>query len=205
MLNAKWDLDSGRTVEFRIAGNFADMRHPFKDFTRKRNGRVGSRFEASCARCTDAELVYTGEMMLADWQEKPGTGMTVRFWLDDEATHHPFAGSTKRQRTTPGEMFALVLVEINEMQEVEQSQPQRKGRTHSQDAHLMIMNPMFAQHLMETRAEFKNITITPQQGKDYVKAVLGLESLSELDHNPAKYKQFREQIAHPYARWNGAM
>lgn len=205
LLNAKWDLDSGRTVEFRITGEFSSMRHPFKDFTRKRNGRVGTRFNSVCARSLVGEIQYNGEMMLADWQEKPGTGMTVRFWLDDEALAHPFAGCTKRGRSAPGEMFALALVELNEMNEPEQHEdvPQhgRKKRTLSQDAHLMVTSPMFVQYLTEMRP-IKSWT--PANAKDYVKMVLEIESLSELDHNPQKQAAFHEQIRKPYANWNGA-
>lgn len=207
LLNAKWDLDSGRTVEFRITGEFSSMRHPFKDFTRKRNGRVGTRFKSVCARSAVGEIQYDGEMMLADWQEKPGTGMTVRFWLDDEATAHPFAGCTKRGRSAPGEMFALALVELNEMNErvqpdQEDLQHGRKKRTLSQDAHLMVTSEMFVQYLREMSP--RKDGWSPQSAKDYVKAKLGIESLSVLDHDPAKRADFHEKIRRPYADWNGA-
>lgn len=180
------------------------MRHPFKDFTRKRGGRVGTRFSAVCARSLVGEINYNGEMMLADWQEKPGTGMTVRFWLDDEATTHPFSGCQKRNRTVPGEMFALVLVELNEMNEVEQQHEHgHKRRSLSQDAHLMVTSEMFVQYLREMRPHLQT-NWDANKAKIYVKTVLGIESLSILDRDPQKRAAFHEQIRKPYADWNGA-
>jgi hypothetical protein len=204
LLNAKWDLDSGRTVEFRIAGNFETMRHPFKDFTRKRAGRVGTRFKAVSARSLAGEINYDGEMMLADWQEKPGSGMTVKFWLDDEATLHPYAGCTRKSLKMAGEMFALCLVELtdDDQPELQQRKPGEKAPRHSSDAHLMITNERFLQYMRESRPNV-NVTWTGDTAKTYVKQLLGIESLAVLDHNAEKRKLLLNQVTIPYRNWFG--
>jgi hypothetical protein len=188
-------------VEFRIAGDFETMRHPFKDFTRKRAGRVGTRFHVVSGRSREGEVNYDGEMMLKDWQEKPGTGMTVTFWLDDEASLHPYAGCDRRKNSVPGEMFALVMVELDDDNQ-QQHQPKRHGRALSSDAHLMVTSEMFVQYLRETKPGLVK-EWTPNAAKDYAKITLGVESLSELDHNPVKRDAFHEVIRRPYALWNG--
>jgi hypothetical protein len=178
------------------------MRHPFKDFTRKRGGRVGTRFHVVSARTLEGAINYDGEMMLKDWQEKPGSGMTVAFWLDNEATLHPYAGCERRKTKTPGEMFALVMVEIDDDQQHVQKPKGHKGRALSSDAHLMVTSEMFVQYLREMRPGLVK-EWTANTAKDYVKLQLGVESLSELDHNPVKRDAFHETIRKPYASWNG--
>jgi hypothetical protein len=204
LLNARWDLDSGRTVDFRITGNFATMRHPFKDFTRKRGGRVGTRFRATIGRSLTGEIVYDSELMLADWQEKPGTGMTVKFWLDDEASLHPFAGCQKRVRDNPGEMFALAMMELTDDDQVQVQESQPKRRSLSSDAHLMVTSQMFVQYLREQKKD-AGIIWDSKNARIYVKQVLGIESMSDLDANPEKAKLFHEKIRKPYANWNGSL
>jgi hypothetical protein len=187
-------------VEFRITGDFETMRHPFKDFTRKRGGRVGTRFQTVSARSSEGEINYDGEMMLKDWQEKPGSGMTVTFWLDDEAALHPYAGCERRKAKVPGEMFALVMVEISEDQQ--QVEKPKRGRALSSDAHLMVTSEMFVQYLREMTPGLVK-EWTPNAAREWVKITLGVESLSELDHNPAKRDLFHEVVRKPYANWNG--
>jgi hypothetical protein len=114
ILNATWSLNDGRRVELRICGNAYQRQHPFKRFQQKRNGHVGSRFHGSFARTSTGELLSTMELMLAAWKDSSSVGQSVTFWLDDEPDTHPFCGCQPRKAQIPGDMFALVLVEIND-------------------------------------------------------------------------------------------
>lgn len=114
ILNATWSLDSGRTVELRLCGDAFDRVHPFKRFQKRRNGRVGSRFAAAFSRVDSGEQVLSLEVMLASWKDSSSIGQSIILWLDDEVETHPFCGCSRRKASIPGDVFALVLVELND-------------------------------------------------------------------------------------------
>jgi len=114
ILNAAWSLDSGRTVELRLCGDSYDRVHPFKRFQKKRNGRIGTRFQAAFSRVDGGEVVLTMEVMLAAWKDSSSIGQSITLWLDDEVAVHPFCGCQRRKAAIAGDMFALVLVELND-------------------------------------------------------------------------------------------
>lgn len=114
VLNATWSLNDGRRVEFRICGEAYHRQHPFKRFQQKRNGHVGTRFKASFARLETGECLSVMELMLCGWKDSSSVGQSVTFWLDDEPDTHPFCGCTPRKAQMPGDMFALVLVELDD-------------------------------------------------------------------------------------------
>jgi hypothetical protein len=125
ILNATWSLDEGRMVEFRLCGDSFGRLHPFKKYQQRRNGRVGTRFMGAFA--ADGEPVrYQGEVMLASWKDTSGTGLSVRLWLDNEHSEHPFAGCQRRKNGTPGDILFLALVEIQDDEtQVDQDQRDR--------------------------------------------------------------------------------
>jgi hypothetical protein len=153
------------------------------------------------------EMVYSDELMLAAWGETPA-GQTVRFWLDEHAEVHPFARFKKRHGKTPGSTFQVIMVELTDdeqpVDQVKQSvvERARKKQTLSQQAHLMITSPMFVQYLTETRSGVMK-SWSPDTAKEYVKAVLKIESLSELDKSEMVAGRFHELVRKPYARWGG--
>lgn len=114
ILNATWSLDSGRTVELRLCGDSYDRVHPFKRFQKRRNGRVGTRFQAAFSRVDSGQEVLSMEVMLAAWKDSSSIGQSITLWLDDEVTVHPFCGCIRRKAGQPGDVFALVLVELND-------------------------------------------------------------------------------------------
>lgn len=114
VLNATWSLDQGRMVEFRLCGEAFNRVHPFKIYQQRRGGRVGTRFTAAFARITSGEHLNTFDLMLASWKDGSTNGQSVVFWIDDEPDMHPFAGCERRKNGTPGDMFALVLVELQD-------------------------------------------------------------------------------------------
>jgi hypothetical protein len=114
ILNATWSLDTGRTVELRLCGDAFDRVHPFKQFQKRRNGRVGTRFQAVFSRVDSGEQILNMEVMLAAWKDSSSIGQSITLWLDNEVETHPFCGCTRRKANQPGDVFVLVLVELND-------------------------------------------------------------------------------------------
>lgn len=114
LLNASWLLKGGRTVEFRITGDAYDRLHPFKRFTQRRGGRAGTRFIASIADVETGTMRYHSDAMLASWGDNSSVGQHFKLWLDEESDQHPFAGFKGREGKIPGDIFAVVLVELND-------------------------------------------------------------------------------------------
>lgn len=213
-MNAKWELGSGRTVEFRLVEDSASETtiNPFKHYVKRRSGRVGQRFAASFVEVSMQTPVYTGETMLAGWADTE-KGKVVKFWLDEEASLHPFAGYGKRDAKTPGSMFMMVLALIHNDQQATEDVEERPTRRLSQSVHLMITSPLFCQ-FMEEKSK-KTATIHKRglhwhsmyEGemvvKSYIKSLMKIESLADLDRDPSLARQFDEQIAAPFRKWNG--
>lgn len=201
LINARWDLESGRTVDFRIAGDGYDRIHPFKKFQRKRSGRMGSRFAAAIAT-EHGELMLNVEVMLKGWTESATGGQQFSLWLDNEASLHPFAGHRHRKREEPGEMFVVKMIEINDDETPVQQEGQVRTRTVSQQAHLLVTGGMFVRYLKETKSHVRS-DWDGQISKLYVKHKLNIESLGDLDKLPHKAREYREEILKPFERWQG--
>ncbi len=164
----------------------------------------------SCADASTGEAVFTGEVMFAAWHDTSTQGQTVKFWLDNESTRHPFDGFTARGRTNTGSMFAVILVELGEDdQPVDQTAEKTIEEAHkpkqalSSQAHLMVTSDLFVQYVRECAVLKSGTKVTPDVAKRWVKHKLSIESLSDLDRDAEKAKVFHEKIRRPFARWNG--
>lgn len=245
ILNATWSLDTGRSVELRLCGESFDRVHPFKRFQKKRNGHVGTRFKAGFCRTDNAEQVLAMECMLMGWKDSSSIGQSITLWLDDEVDVHPFAGCTRRKAGTTGDLYELVLVELNDDESaVNQHQseglgtgtgpagaapegpqvpqatgknpvhPGRSGsgarapagtqgrapRKFSSSVHLLVTSARYVQWLQETKGTLVK-KWTSELARQYTKKVIKVESLSDLDRDPAAVKRFHEEIRRPYERW----
>jgi hypothetical protein len=257
LLNASWDLENGRMVEFRVCGEAYGRVHPFKKYQQRRGGRMGSRFKAAFGRVTTGELLMSCEVMLAAWKDSSAVGQSIKFWLDNEVEMHPFCGCVRRKNGTPGDVFTLVLVELNDDDTpVNQNQRDRaegqlpresgvgvqtgvlepsatasgvqegaeageqadraptgapsgarkaasgggKPRRFSSSVHLLVTSALYVQFLQETKPTLVK-QWTPELARRYTKQVIKVESLSDLDRDPAAVKRFHDEIRRPYERW----
>lgn len=252
IINAMWSLDTGRTVELRLTGESYDRVHPFKRFQKKRNGRVGTRFSAAFSRIDTGDQVLSMEVMLMSWKDASSIGQSITLWLDNEVETHPFCGCSRRKASIPGDVFALVLVELNDDdspvrqnegnlpgpgvdaavqtqlhdgsatppgaaapgasngQAARGTQADPKGppargaattqRRLSSKVHLLVTSPIFVRWLQETKSTLV-AQWTPELARRYAKQVLEVESLSDLDRNPAAVERFHLHIRRPYERW----
>lgn len=215
-MNANWSLDSGRTVDFRVVERpGVDSRNPFKQYQRRRSGRLGQRFHMVIVPDGFETPTYDGEAMLRAWGDTE-KGQTVGFWLDNEAAQHPFAGLTRRTPTVVGQLFAGAFVILDcdgspvdvEAQAALEDSSASRGRKLSSQAHLIITGQRFCQYLEETSGWTAKLRATgrswtPEQARLYVKWRIEVESLSDLDRDAKKATAFHELIRKPFALWNG--
>jgi hypothetical protein len=220
LLDAKWELNSGRTVKLRIVDNPEAplIVNPFTQFVRRRGNRVGTRFEAAFVRYGEGRPFFKGEMMLAGGGQPLGQGMWVKFWLDDESDHHPFAGCAGRKGVQPGDLFGVVMVELDDDDVVIDQAKRRRvegksGGALARFAALLCSNQLFLQYLSEKMpvgldpshpvsrsAEWWG---TEDRAARWIRWMCSIESRAELDNNAKAAEMFHERIRRPYSEWRG--
>lgn len=218
LLDAKWELNSGRTVKFRLVGtdDTPMILHPFAQFVRRRGNRVGTRFHTAITRVGDDDVFYQGELMLAGGGNPLGQGMWVRFWMDEEDASHPFAGCAGRQRNEPGDLFMAVFVELDSDDEpinqekrarAEQANGAGKGGPLARWAAMRSHDNLFLQYLSE-QVPLPDKKLRSAAWWDHgdhvarwIRWICGIESRADLDNNPKAGEVFHERIRRPYSEW----
>jgi hypothetical protein len=213
-------LGSGRTFEVRLVeeGEYWKEVNPFKKYVKRRSGRVGQRFKGSIVETATQIPVYSGDIQLAAWADTE-KGKTVKFWIDEEATQHPFAGYTKRSGTSPGALFMMLLVLIGDDERPIDEETEAaivrgaSRRKLSQSVYNMINSPLFIRFMREQSRATADLEAqgiywdTVVKGetmvKRYIKRVLKIESLSSFDQDPEVQRKFEQVFAKKFRRWNG--
>jgi hypothetical protein len=144
---------------------------------------------------SDLPIFFKGEVQMAGWGETHNGGCKVTFWLPDSEAMEPFRSATIKKGKIAGQRFMMVLVEIDD-----QEQPKVPQRHFSSEAHLMVTGPYFVAFCRATVK--KAASWDGERCKRYAKWLCNVESLSELDSDPAKAKIFRDQIQRPLAEWS---
>ncbi len=217
LIDAKWELHSGRTVKLRIVNNPEAplIVNPFGAFVRRRGNRVGTRFNAVFVRYGAGTPFFQGELMLAGGGHPLGQGMWVKFWLDDEESNHPFAGCMGRKGDHPGDLFAVVMVELDDDDmAIDQAKRARlekgvKGGELARYSALLCTNELFLQYLSEKELVGLPSPIsrppswwgTDDRAARWIRWACGVESRAELDNNPKAAEIFHERIRRPYSEW----
>jgi hypothetical protein len=218
LLHAAWDLTSGRTVELRVIEDEKNDRvHPFKKYQKRRGGRVGTRFHCTMTHAVSTQLVLNSEVQLAAWAEGSDKGQSVKFWIDEDASLHPFAGYRgKRGKSDVGDMFLGIFVELDDdNRAIDQVQRDRVERATGRKAgvsqyawQLAHLNPRFVQFLAEkaTRpAWMEGKTWDADTAHKFIKYVTKVESLGDLDRMPEAAQRFHDWIRKPFARFTGEL
>ncbi len=219
LIDAEWKLNSGRTVKFRlVSDNGPLIVHPFLTFVRRRGNRVGTRFMVAATRVGEEQTFFQGEMMLAGGGNPLGQGMWVRFWLDEEATAHPFSGCAGRRGDEPGDMFEAAFVElddddqpINQEKRDRVEKPRKKGGALCRWAAMRSHDKLFLHYLAENIQlpdhKTRPVSWWDKPGEDhvarYIRWVCQIESRADLDLNPRAAEIFHERIRRPYSEWRG--
>ena len=216
LLDASWGLTDGRQVKFRLVEGPGELGvHPFKQFTRRRGGRVGTRFQVAFVHVDSQKVFDTMEVMLAGGGEPLGQGQWVKFWIDDESSNHPFAGYHGRGKDKPGDIFGAALVEVADDEEpVDQEKRARlehgtRRKQHlSQFAALLSSNHNFLQYLTEKAVIEGELRSTEWWKADdhvarWIRWMCHISSRSELDSNEKAARIFHEEIRKPFNDWYG--
>lgn len=193
-------------VEMRLVQTEAQFsaHNPFHQHQRRRGGRMGALFRAVFVDHLTQQITYDDTVQLAAWTTS-NSGHSVKFWLDELASTHPFAGFIKRTAKQPGSMFTMVLAEIPEDPVADTEEDGPKRRRLSAQAHLIVTSALFVQYLTERPPRVLPIAgdPTPESVRAWVKRRLGIESLSDLDHLEDRAEAFHRYIRRPFLEWQG--
>lgn len=146
----------------------------------------------------DVKPCFTGEVMLAGWQDSHNGGAKIVFWLPDDADLEAFRRMTVKKGKTAGQRLMCVLVEIDEQEQPASPDLPLKPRSHaSSDAHLMITGAAFVRYCNEVADN----EWPAERVRLWAKHKMKVESLGELDTDPLALKRFHEQIRRPFEQW----
>lgn len=204
MHEAKWTDKDGSTVTFKLPmAGMENQRNPFEKWTKRRKGHAGTRFMMACKQ--QEMLVYADEAMLAGWNDSQTTGHTVKFWLAMDQLGHPFEGFERHN-----DQFYISLVELDDDQEIidqkvrdrVESASKRPSERLSYVAAMLCKNEGFWTYINEQQSG--PVTVGDEDGaRIWLCMVLGIESRSELDKDPALARRFHENIRRPFLMWQG--
>lgn len=197
---AREDDRVGRTVKLRIIRPPEALReaNPFSEFTRRRRGHAGTRFEGSFA--TDDGAVFLLEVMLLNWSDSP-RGSTVTFVLPAGDGPHPFMAASRETSK-----WALALLERDDDEQVvdqvkrDRVENPRKGQKLSTVAAQMCKNPVFLDWIKEV---YDDTVKDEHDLRDWLYIELEIESRSEIDTVAEKNRWFRGMCAE-FVEWQKA-
>jgi hypothetical protein len=156
---------------------------------------------------------FQGELQLASWSESANGGAKVVFWLADADDLDVFKAMTVRKGNRAGQRFAAVLVEIGDDERPVEPQGEVAAAADAQLARLAGDTT--------AKADLKGGALAKLAGRwcqspefrewadvadadeaaEYIRAMCGVESRAELDHNPEAAAAFHKYIRQPYADW----
>lgn len=140
-------------------------------------------------------IFFQGEVMLAGWGESHNGGAKLTLWLPDPSDLDPFRSVTMKKGKIAGQRFMMVLVEIGE----DETPVAPQKHHHSSDAHLMVTGAAFVNYVRDTIAGAS--AWDAAQCRMWAKHSMQVDSLSELDTDPAALKRFHEIIRRPFEEW----
>lgn len=140
-------------------------------------------------------IFFQGEVQLAGWNDTHSQGCRVTFWLPTAEDLEPFRLATIRKGKVAGQLFQMVLVEID---------PDNgdKPIAHpSNSAHLMLTGEQFLDYARAMGPKREHWDSA--RAREWAKYVMQVSSLSELDSDPQALARYHELVRKPFARWNG--
>lgn len=138
------------------------------------------------------------EVMFAGWQDHHAQGPRIVFWLPDDADLEQFRALTVKKGRTAGHRFMMVLAEIGDDEKPVPEDPMKK-RHLSSEAHLLVTGTMFKRYVISLRPDATDWDT--EKVRRWVKHKIEVESLSELDSDPAAAKRYDAIIRRPFAEW----
>lgn len=208
-LEAKWNDKDGHLTKFAIVDWGDDASNPFKQFTKRRGGRAGTRFFAALAPVEEQPEGgrYDGEVMLAGWADSPSGGLTVTFWCEpDDDGMHPFGWCSRKSSKAPGTRFAAALAELDDdNQPVDQKRRDRyeQAQSHrlSRLAAQLCQSEEFWEFLTEVVLNGSGVIDHEAEAASLLRSHLGIDSRAELDINEEAARKFERDFRKPFINW----
>lgn len=146
---------------------------------------------------------FTGEVMLASWQETHSGGAKVTFWLAQSEDLESFKVATVRKGNTAGQRYLMVLVELGN-----DDKPARGDAAPSyalaQSAALICKGSEFqAFAAARQRVTLDDAQAREDQAAQVVREFCGIESRRMLDTDPQAAAKFRN-LMHVFGQWRDA-
>jgi len=201
-----WDNLHGQYIFLKLSQKPGDKygANPFKKFTKRRQGRVGTRFGAVFT-LSNGSLFYQDEVMLKNWADG-AKGWTLQLWVNpDTVGQHPFMNTDNKT------VFALAMVELDDdnsaidqvkRDRVEAAPKTARKRTLSNYAAALCREPMFMRYLGDTYGIACEPAFENEVATNWMRAFLHIESRAELDRNHTLADKFHKKIRQPYRRWH---
>ena len=177
--------------------------NPFKKFTKRKKGRVGTRFGAVFTE-SDGSTFYQDEVMLKNWADG-AKGWTLHLWVNhDEVGMHPFMCVDNKT------VFALAMVELDDdnsvidqekRDRVERAPKTARKRTLSNYAATLCREIMFMRYLGDTYGLASEPEFANEVATNWMRKFLGIESRAELDTDVYKASEFHKRVRKPYRKW----
>ncbi len=177
--------------------------NPMKKFTKRRKGKVGTRFGAVFS-CADGSMFYQDEVMLKNWADG-AKGWTLHLWVNpDEDGTHPFMNVDNKSE------FALAMVELDDdntvidqdkRERVESAPKTARKRTLSNYAAMLCREDTFMHYLIDTYGISCDPQFVNEVATNWMREFLNIKSRSELDTSITVAAQFHKKIREPYRRW----
>lgn len=203
---AVWDNVWGMYILLKLSQLPEDKGHPnpFKKFTKRKKGKVGTRFGAVFT-LSDGSTFYQDEVMLKNWADG-STGWTLHLWVNsNDAGVHPFMDAENKS------VFALAMVELDDDNTVidqvkrdrVESAPKKmaRKRTLSNYAAMLCREPMFMRYLGDAYGLGSEPAFANEVATNWMREFLKIKSRSELDTDTLAAARFHKQIRWPYRNW----
>ena len=202
---AVWDNVFGMYIFLKLSQQPGDKQspNPFKKFTKRRKGKVGTRFGAVFT-LSDGSTFYQDEVMLKNWADG-AKGWTLHLWVNpDKDATHPFMEVSNKS------VFALAMVELDDdniaidqdkRDRVEAAPKTRRQRTLSNYAAQLCREPQFMRYLGDTYGLCCEPAFANEVATNWMREFLKIKSRSELDTDMLVAATFHKKIRLPYRDW----
>lgn len=203
---AVWDNLWGQYIFLKLDQQPGDKQspNPFKKFTKRKKGKVGTRFGAVFT-LSDGSTFYQDEVMLKNWADG-AKGWTLHLWVNSDAAGlHPFMDTENKS------VFALAMVELDDdntvidqakRDRVEKVPKAARKRTLSNYAAQLCREPMFMRYLGDTYGIACEPAFADEVATNWMRSFLKIESRAELDTDAFVVATFHNKIRRPYAKWS---
>ena len=157
---------------------------------------------------TSIKPTFSGEIQFAGWTDSHTGGPKVTFWLQSSEDLEAFRAMTVRKGNVAGQRFMAALVEIGDDEQPVQLIPpdsreleKPKGGALAKLAGMWCNDPEFQNWAMgATHNGIYWPCDNPQEAKELVCELCGIESRAELDNSPEAAEKFHSLIRGPYQK-----